>query len=77
MYEWKECRDDAHQNDPCGACGDSMGMDLLGHGYHWHVVSDGLLATPYHAHCKPPEPVRGKALLGIAMLSALVFTTAA
>jgi hypothetical protein len=59
MHEWKQCRDSAHENEACGVCGDSMGMDLLGHGYHWHVVSDGLLATPYHARCKPREALKG------------------
>jgi len=55
MYEWKECRDTAHWNDRCGACGDSIGMDLIGCAHHWHVVADGHLATPYHSRCKPPE----------------------
>jgi hypothetical protein len=59
MYEWKECRDRAHDSLECGrddcpfiAAGRLIGMDLRGPGYHWHVVSDGFLATPYHAGCK-------------------------
>ena len=62
MYEWKECRDRAHDNLECGrddcafiAAGRLIGMDLRGPGHHWHMVPDGLLATPYHAACKPPE----------------------
>jgi len=64
MYEWKECGDEAHGNDPCGRCGDSIGMDLIGSAHHWHVVADGLVATPYHARCKPPStaPEEVKAL---------------
>jgi len=61
VYEWKECRDRAHENLECGrddcpfiaAAGSLDGPAWPG--YHWHVVSDGLLATPYRARCKPPE----------------------
>ncbi len=69
MYEWTQCRDRAHENLECGrddcpfiAAGRLIGMDLRGPGYHWHVVSAGLLATPYHARSKPnstsPEGVK-------------------
>jgi alpha-acetolactate decarboxylase len=61
MHEWKQCSDTAHENEPCGFCSGSMGMDLRDPGYHWHFVYNGTSATAFHAKCKPPEPPTGAA----------------
>jgi hypothetical protein len=59
----------SHENLECGrddcpfiAAGRLIAMDFRGPGYHWHVVADGLFATPYHARCKPPERPKRRTL---------------
>ena len=58
MHEWKQCSDTAHENEPCGFCSGSMGMDLRDPGYHWHFVYNGTSATAFQSRspadrCRP------------------------